>query len=230
MELRKLLTKPVYFISGIDTDAGKTIATGWLSHQLLHEGVQVITQKLIQTGNEGMSEDIERHRQLEGRPLQAVDLDHTTHPLLFKKPCSPHMAAELEHATIDLSLADHSTQLLLQQYELILLEGAGGLMVPLHRDLLTIDFVAQHKYPVILVSTAKLGSINHTLLSLEALKSRHIEISAVIYNEGIATDSEITLDTRGYLQDYLRKYYPTTPLITLPHLEVEDWRPFARDK
>ena len=218
MELRKLFTKPVYFISGIDTDAGKTIATGWLSRQLLQEGVHVITQKLIQTGNVGMSEDIEKHRQIEGRPLQAVDIDHTTHPLLFKKPCSPHMAAELEHATIDLSLAEQSTEKLLKQYDLVLLEGAGGVMVPLHRDLLTIDFVAQHKYPVILVATAKLGSINHTLLSLEALKSRHIEITAVIYNEGIATDPEITLDTQHYLQDYLAKYYPTTPLLSLPKL------------
>lgn len=218
MKLRPLFTKQVYFVSGIDTDAGKTIATGWLSKHLLDEGVRVITQKLVQTGNVGMSEDIEKHRQIEGRALQAVDIDHTTHPLLFKKPCSPHMAAELEGTTVHLSQAEHSTEVLKDKYELILLEGAGGLMVPLNRELLSIDFIAKHKYPVILVATAKLGSINHTLLSLEALKSRNIEVTAVIYNEGVATDDEITEDTHHYLEDYITKHYPETQFLTLPPL------------
>lgn len=218
MELRKLFSKHIYFVSGIDTDAGKTIATGWLSKQLLSEGVNVITQKLVQTGNENMSEDIEKHREIEGRPLLSVDLDHTTNPLLFKKPCSPHMAAELEGSFVDLFLAEASSKILGKKFELVLIEGAGGLMVPLQRDLLTIDYVHKHGYPVILVTTAKLGSINHTLLSMEALKNRNIELTAVIYNEGISTDDAIKIDTYHYLRKYISIHYPTTTLLTLPQL------------
>lgn len=65
MKLSEILTAPVYFVTGIDTDAGKTVATGWISRQLLEEGVQVITQKLVQTGCVEMSDDILVHRKIE---------------------------------------------------------------------------------------------------------------------------------------------------------------------
>lgn len=69
-----------------------------------------------------------------------------------------------------------------ERFEIVLLEGAGGLMVPLTTSLLTIDYVAQHQFPVILVTSGRLGSINHTLLSLEALKSRGLKLKALVYN------------------------------------------------
>lgn len=218
MKLRPFFQKDIYFVTGIDTDAGKTIATGWLSRQLLNEGVNVITQKLVQTGNVGISEDIEKHRALEGRPLQAPDRDHTTHPLLFEKPCSPHMAAALEDRVVDLSLAEEATARLRKDYELILIEGAGGLMVPLRDEFLAIDYIQKHHYPVVLVTTAKLGSINHTLLSLESLKSRGLEVATVVYNEGISTDPAITADTGRFLKGFLSTHFPSTLFLTLPRL------------
>lgn len=217
--LKELLTAPIYFVSGIDTDAGKSVATGYLSSLLLKEGVDVITQKLVQTGNVGMSEDIELHRKLEGRPLQEVDLQHLTHPLLFATPCSPHMAAELEGTEVDITLATQATRQLQQLYPLILLEGAGGLMVPLTRELLTIEYIEEQGYPVILVTTAKLGSINHTLLSLGALSQRGITVPLLIYNRGVSTDAGITQNTLEYLEAYLRVHYPSTELLELPTLE-----------
>ena len=91
----------VFFISGIDTDIGKTYATGALAQALLQQTLvpqkgsnsvptSIITQKLVQTGCEGISEDIIRHRDMMGIPLQAVDHQGLTCPYVFKKPASRH--------------------------------------------------------------------------------------------------------------------------------------------
>lgn len=222
MKLTEILKAPVHFVSGIDTDAGKTIATGWLSRQLLSEGTDVITQKLVQTGCETYSDDILMHRKIEGRDLLPEDRDHTTHPILFRKPASPHIAAELEHATIDIEEATKATKQLLQSHPKVLLEGAGGLMVPITRNLLTIDYIAHQHLPVILVSTAQLGSINHTLLSLEALAARGIAIPLVVYNEGLTYDPIVTDDSREYLHSYIREHYPNTHYLTMPRLTLPE--------
>lgn len=219
MKLREILTQSAYFVTGIDTDAGKTIATGWLSKMLLDEGIKVVTQKLVQTGCQGISDDILQHRRIEGRDLLEVDKDQTTHPLLFDKPCSPHMAARLDGKTVEISRATQATERLLQQYEMVLIEGAGGLMVPLTDELLTIDYIQEQQHPVILVTTAKLGSINHTLLTLEVLKQRELKTPLVIYNRGVATDPEITEDNWDFLYHRIRQDYPESLIISMPFID-----------
>ena len=78
----------------------------------------------------------------------------------------------------DFAKIEAATKELAQRFDVVLLEGAGGLMVPLTTELLTIDYIAQHQFPVILVTSGRLGSINHTLLSLEALKQRDLNLHA----------------------------------------------------
>ena len=96
-----------------------------------------------------------------------------------------------------------------ERFEIVLLEGAGGLMVPLTTSLLTIDYVAQHQFPVILVTSGRLGSINHTLLSFEALKSRGLKLHALVYNlKDESKDPLISQDTSNYLKDYLAIHFP----------------------
>lgn len=95
-----------------------------------------------------------------------------------------------------------------ERFEIVLLEGAGGLMVPLTTSLLSIDYVAQHQFPVILVTSGRLGSINHTLLSLEALKSRGLKLKALVYNlKDESKDPLISQDTSNYLKDYLAVHF-----------------------
>lgn len=216
--LRDLLPQSKYFVTGIDTDSGKTIATGVLSSYLCSEGVGVITQKFIQTGVSGISDDIREHRRLEGRPLTDEDLRGITCPLVYAYPCSPHMAIQMEGKVLDLSGVRAATAQLLTKYEQVLIEGAGGLMVPLTETYLTIDYVAEEALPVILVTTAKLGSINHTLLSIEVLRQRGITLAAVVYNKGISTDDLITAETERYLRAYLSRTCVSVPLVTLSAL------------
>ena len=90
-------------------------------------------------------------------------------------------------------------------------------MVPLTTDLLTIDYVAEKKHPIIFVTSGRLGSINHTILSLEAIKNRGLELYAVAYNlKDESQDELISKDTAEYLKGYLAKHFPNSLWIDIP--------------
>lgn len=213
-----MINNGVYFISGIDTDIGKTIATGYIAKQLLNQQVNVITQKLVQTGNTGDSEDILKHRQMMGKTF-LEDKEGLTAPQIFAYPASPHLATKLEDKRLDLNAINKATSALAKKYDVVLLEGAGGLMVPLTDQLLTIDYLAQQKYPVILVTSGRLGSINHTLLSLHALSTYGLELYALVFNKvHDSRDQIIADDTKVYLQNYLKQYFNHAQWWELDHL------------
>jgi len=220
----------VLFISGIDTDIGKTYATGMIAKALMQQGVNVITQKLVQTGvsinsktgEMGIADDIITHRTLMGIPLQPCDLDFTTCPYRYQKPASPHLAVKLANAVLDPKVIDNATHRLQADYDVVLLEGAGGLLVPITEQLLTLDYIATQGYPIILVTSGRLGSINHTLLSLEAISQRGLSVHSVVYNPihdtSLNTDNEIATSTIEFLKNHLQQHYPTTHWLQLPYL------------
>jgi dethiobiotin synthetase len=158
--------KKKLFISGISTDVGKTIASA------------IIT--------EALEADY-------WKPIQAGDLDHSDSHFIksnvksqkskifpnayqFNTPASPHLAAELDGITIDLkNIIEPNTN------NHLVIEGAGGVLVPLNSSNFVIDLI-QPDYKVIVVSRHYLGSINHTLLTIEALKNRKINIAGIIFN------------------------------------------------
>ena len=155
--------KGTYFISGIDTNIGKSIVTGILALNLKNKGVNVITQKMVQTGNINSSEDIEMHRKIMKLPYLDVDKDMTTAPEIFSYPCSPHLAAKIDKRELDLDKIKRATLALEEQFDVVLLEGAGGLMVPLTEDYLSIDYIKDNNIPLIFVTSGKLGSLNHKI-------------------------------------------------------------------
>ena len=213
------MSAAVYFISGIDTGIGKTYATGYLAKRWNEQGKRTITQKLIQTGNVDISEDIQQHRDIMQMGWFAEDDSKLTMPEIFTYPASPHLASKIDGRDIDFQKIDAATKQLCERYDAVLLEGAGGLMVPLTTELLTIDYVIEKKFPVILVSSGRLGSINHTLLSLEAMKQRGVELYALAYNlNDESQDEVISKDTSDYLKAYLAKNFPNAQWIDIPVL------------
>lgn len=210
---------PVTCISGIDTDIGKSVATGLMARSLLSLGYSVITQKIVQTGCQGIAEDILTHRALMEVDLLLEDMDGLTCPYVFKKPCSPHLAAKLEGKRIDPSTIISATKTLAQRYEHVLLEGAGGLMVPLTDDLTFLDYIEKQNYPLILVSSPKLGSINHTLSALELLQGRNIVVRGIVYNCYGANDPDIRRDSRMIFIEHLKKYGFSGTVLDLESIE-----------
>lgn len=211
----------IYFISGIDTDAGKSYCTAWLAGELSRNGQRVITQKFIQTGNTGHSEDIDLHRRIMGTGYLPEDREGLTMPEIFSYPCSPHLAARIDRRPIDFGKIERATQELARRYDTVLVEGAGGLMVPLTDDLLTIDYIADKQYPLIFVTSGKLGSINHTLLSFEAIRHRNIVLDTVLYNlYPTVEDKTIQQDTMQYIRNYLAKHFPGSRFEVVPEIIV----------
>ncbi len=152
------------FITGTDTDIGKTIISSWLC---LHTGFAYF--KPIQTGciNGTDSGTVQQ--------LSSSQIYHQG-SLLYKAPLSPHLAANLENKEIDIR------DIKIPENNNLIIEGAGGVLVPINKHLLMIDLIKKINAPVILVSRSTLGTLNHTLLSLEALRSRNITILGVILN------------------------------------------------
>ena len=209
----------VFFVSGIDTNIGKSYATGWIAREWNARGVSTITQKFVQTGNDGFSEDIELHRRIMGCGMLDVDRQGLTMPEIYTYPCSPHLAAEIDGRPLDLDKIEAATDALAAKYDAVLLEGAGGLMVPLTRELLTIDYIARKGYPLIFVTSGRLGSISHTLLGLEAVKRRGIGLKILAFNMFPEEDDmTISNDTREYLRNYLSIEFPKAEYIEIPEI------------
>ena len=169
-------------ICGTDTDVGKTIVSSFFV-----QGLNAVYWKPIQSGTEEGTDtktvcnllDLEPNRYLSER-------------YKFKAPVSPHWAAEKESRLIE------PNNLNLPELEkLIIIETAGGLMVPLNRNWLQIDQLEIWGAPIILVARSGLGTLNHTLLSLEALKSRNIKILGIVLNGPPHNDNPKTLEQFG---------------------------------
>lgn len=176
------------FITGTDTDAGKTVFCAQLLACLRSRGVSAITQKWVQTGW-GASDDIALHNKVAGTEQpEPIDL---LIPQRFSYPASPHLAAKLECRSVDEGAVESALSELSGRYELVICEGSGGALVPLTDNLLISDLAAGLRLPAVIVSANKLGCINHTLLTIEALKSRGIRILGVVFTRTSANVDEV---------------------------------------
>ena len=167
---------PAYFVSGIGTEVGKTVSSALL---VRHFGADY--WKPIQSGDLDYSDTDKVTAWAELSP-ERVHAER----FRFKTPASPHYAAALEGKTIQLS----DFQLPATNQPLIV-EGAGGLLVPLNDEHTILDLIDQLKIPVFLVSRHYLGSINHTLMSIAMLQARNIPIAGLIYS---GVDDKDTVD------------------------------------
>lgn len=166
------------FITGIGTDIGKTIVSS-----IIVEALKADYCKPIQSGDLSFTDTMK---------VQSLITNTTSvfHPesYKFKNPLSPHAAAALEDTRIDLERIKSP-----ETTNNLIIEGAGGLLVPLNDKHFIIDLITHLDAEVILVSRNYLGSINHTLLTYEALKQRNIKIKGLIFNgnENLATENSI---------------------------------------
>jgi dethiobiotin synthetase len=115
----------------------------------------------------------------------------------------------MEGREIDTQHILEATLALEKEFNTVLIEGAGGLMVPLNSNTMVLDYIMENQYPVILVSSSRLGSINHTCLSIEALRSRNIQLRGIIYNIFVQDDPLIAKDSMEQIRIFMvRQHYP----------------------
>ena len=212
-----------YLITGIDTGIGKTVATGLMARSLMARGVDAITVKMVQTGNDGFSEDLEAHRALAGGVRFPEDALGLTAPQTFKFPSSPLLAARLENRRVDLEKIAAAVEQCAKSHAIVLVESAGGLDVPLTEDVLTADFAAARSWPVILVTCGRLGAINHALLSIDAAKLRGIRIKGIVHNTRFSSDPRLDADAEDAIRRHLARSGMPAPFVRIP--SVQDGQP-----
>ncbi|PIP21277.1 MAG: dethiobiotin synthase [Candidatus Omnitrophica bacterium CG23_combo_of_CG06-09_8_20_14_all_40_11] len=184
------------FVTGTDTGVGKTIITGLLGRYLSDKGYNVITQKWIQTGcRDSLASDIKLHLKIMGRDKNDLkDYAGSVSPYTFRVPSSPHLASLIENKIINPNKIIKSFKLLSRRFDFIIAEGVGGVLVPFNKKRLVIDIVRDLDLAVLVVAQNKLGAINHTLLTIEALEKRKIKILGIIFNNLKKENSRIIED------------------------------------
>lgn len=176
-----------YFITGTDTGIGKTVVTAAILRWLRMRGVNAATMKPVQTGAESrggrmIAPDLAFHHVAANFAPPVEHLERMA-PYLYEPACSPHLAARMAARYPDVERILACARGLEKLYDVLLVEGAGGVYVPLNESETMLDLMQRLGYPVILVARRGLGTINHTLLSLEALRHARLEVAGVIFNE-----------------------------------------------
>ena len=189
-----------FFITATDTNVGKTIVSALIAKYLCIQNIEVNYHKLIQTFSEQDCDKTTVHN------LVNENLLKSSVGLSFKKPLSPHLAAHYANTHIDFSsLIDNFRKTF--ENKLVITEGAGGLMVPINNSYLMIDAIKKLGLPTILVTRSSLGTINHTLLSIEALRSKNIKIHGLIMigknKDNLASIKYYSSIKNIFYQDYL---------------------------
>jgi len=193
-------TLMILFVAGTDTAVGKTLVSGLLARHWAGQGMRTLVQKWVTTGCTGFSDDVRHANSFTSE--EEIGRDGTDlSPYCFSLAASPHLASEQEGRTVSATLLAAATQRLEQRCDLLVLEGVGGVLVPLRRDLLLADLVARFGLPTMVVARSGLGTLNHTLLTLEALRSRGIPVLAVLLNTVGEEDRTIVDDNRQTIKD-----------------------------
>ncbi|MCQ9208664.1 MAG: dethiobiotin synthase [Omnitrophica bacterium] len=208
------------FITGTDTGVGKSVVCGLLGRYLKERGYGVITQKWIQTGSLKFSSDIRLHLRLMNTGTKEIKsyLPYIS-PYTFKFSASPHLAAGLEKKRIKPARIKRAFRFLSRRFNLVLVEGAGGVLVPFAKDKLIIDIASSLKLPALVVCSNKLGAINHTLLTVEALRARKIPLIGIIFNNQASGTNKIILDDNMRI---IKAFSRETVLGSLPWQKNKD--------
>lgn len=207
-----MIKNKTIFITATDTDVGKTVISGLLLRFLLQRSINAGYQKWVSTGDAENPADLAALQKISGLKPDPTLLDLQI-PYRLAFPASPHLAAELEKEKIDPEKIISAYHEIAEKHEVLVIEGVGGLLVPLCRNLLLADLLRRLKLPTILVARSGLGTINHTLLTIEAMRSRQIPVAGIIF-----TDTADANENKNVVQDNIKIIGEIGQIEVLGHL------------
>ncbi len=185
------------FITGTGTNVGKTLVTCALVRMLREQGLDAIGFKPIATGEvAGSWGDAVALHESSGRcePIEKIC------PLRFALPLAPTIAAQREGIEPDLALTRSILVHLCERHPVVIVEGVGGILVPLDQRTLVVDFAAQVGFPVLIVCNAALGTINHTLLTIREVERSRLKIAGIIMNVTSAADGPMVNSSKDEIE------------------------------
>jgi len=171
------------FITGTDTEIGKTVVAGGLAAALKAAGINVGVMKPIASGGvEHKGHIVSEDAIFLQHAAQVDDALDLINPICLRHPLAPSMAAEIEGASIDLRQIDKAFAELCQRHEFIVVEGVGGIAVPICEEILVADMAQRFQLPLLIVARPDLGTINHTVLTVEFARSYNLEVCGIVLN------------------------------------------------
>jgi dethiobiotin synthetase len=210
---------PGVFVTGTGTEVGKTVVAAVLARTLAAEGKRVAVFKPAVTG---LEEEGETDHALLRRASGSNQTDEEIAPYRYDPPASPHLAAAMAGEEIDPERLRQSARAA-ARVDAVVCEGVGGLLVPLSPAYLVRDLAVDLGYPLVIVAAPGLGTINHTLLTLESARAVGLEVAAVVLNPWPEQPSEIERDNRKTIAELGQ-----VRVEPLPYLDLDDpssWPP-----
>lgn len=209
------------FIAGTDTAVGKTLVTAALAASIRELALDVGVMKPVETGvARGQHSDAVRLVQA-AQVSDALDL---VRPYDFSLPVAPLDAARAERRTIKIAAIMQAYRALQAQHELLLVEGAGGVYVPVTPSMDVLALIEKLKAPTLVVGRAGLGGVNHALLTLNALRERKIEILALVLNRTVSAKTSVARRQEGSTLELLREFAGVPVIGPLPYQAGVDTR------
>lgn len=209
-----------YFITGTDTAVGKTLVAAGLIRLLRVKGHSVCPMKPAETGcieRDGTLLPLDGQILLEASEAELSVKEVV--PFRYREPVAPMVASEHEGKPFSITRFLNLYEKQKERFDYIVMEGAGGVMVPLTQDLLTIDLIDMVGLPAVVVAANRLGVINHTLLTVEVLKRRGIPIAGVVLNNPQPDHEDLSRKTN---RQTLERLLPVPVLGEIPHLRKKD--------
>ena len=163
------------FITGTGTEIGKTVIAGGIAACLKASGINVGVMKPISSGDTADAEFL-RHA------AQVDDDLSTINPIYLRHPLAPSVAARIEDREIDLSDIESAFATLQQKYDVVLVEGVGGIAVPIQDDFLVVHLIHRMQLPILIVAQVGLGTLNHTLLTVAFARQFNLQIVGIVLN------------------------------------------------
>ena len=184
------------FVTGIDTDAGKTYVSTLLVRALRRTGLDTAPMKPFCCGSR---EDAEKLRAACGNALTLDEIN----PVCYDSPTSPYAAAKLEHRPADVAAVLAAYRRLRAAHRSVLVEGVGGWMVPITRDYFVADLAAEMALPIVLVVRNRLGALNHALLTVRDIERRGLPFAGIVFNRSEPETDPAAATNRELLEDLL---------------------------
>jgi dethiobiotin synthetase len=173
-----------FFVTGTDTSVGKTYVSNLLLKNWNDQGLQTIGLKPIASGCEWIEGKYINRDAYTLQKMSSISLTYSqVNPYCFKEPVAPHIAAQKENLKLTMhEISNHIQSIAKINHDMMLIEGVGGLMVPLNKNEIQLDLMKHLNFPVLFVVGLKLGCLNHTLLSMATLTAYQIPIKGWIIN------------------------------------------------
>jgi dethiobiotin synthetase len=233
---------PGLFVTGTDTEVGKTVIAGAIANYFFRQGVRIAVSKPVATGcvhrREGLvSEDAEFLASCADArfPLDLIC------PQRYKEPLAPAVAADRAQQPLEWEAIDRSLRLMTAEADVIIVEGVGGILVPLDKQHTTLDLAKWLNLPTVIVARPNLGTISHTLLTIDVLRRAKVPIAGVVINRYPAESASIAEETAPR---YIEKHGKVPILAIVPNhrtlgrpplpqaitspIDMVDWQEVAR--